>query len=173
MTKTPPIPPTGRVVEIVAFPDVQLLDVAGPLQVFASANDWAREAGQKPPYRIRVVARQPEVRTSAGLAFAAHPLPRAAEPLDTLVVPGGRGVESARADRMLLRWIKARAARTRRTVSVCSGALLLAECGLLDGKRAVTHWLQCDSLAERFPRVAVERDAIFVEDGKVWTSAGV
>ena len=172
MTKTPRIPPT-RTVEIVAFPDVQLLDVAGPLQVFASANDWARGTGRPLPYAVRVVARSAPVRTSSGLALVCERLPRVNAPVDTLIVAGGDSVERACADKRLVRWVRARAPRARRVVSVCSGALLLAACGLLDGRRAATHWMKCDTLAARFPRVTVERDAIFVEDGKVWTSAGV
>jgi transcriptional regulator GlxA family with amidase domain len=173
MTKTQRIPPESRVVEIVAFSDVQVLDVTGPLQVFESANDWAQAAGRPVPYRTRIVARSTSVRCSAGLTFAAVPLPRPRDAVDTLVVPGGRGVAAARTEKALVRWLRARAARARRVVSVCSGALLLGECGLLDGRRAATHWMVCGELAARFPGISVDRNAIFVEDGKVWSSAGV
>lgn len=172
MTETPRIPPS-RVVEIVAFPDVQLLDVTGPLQVFASANDWARAAGRLPPYEIRVVARSTPVRTSSGLALVCDPLPRGKEPVDTLIAPGGDSVLAAVEDKRLVAWFSRRARRARRVVSACSGAFLLGACGLLDGRRAVTHWMMCKALASRFPAVQVETDPIFIEDGPVWTSAGV
>jgi transcriptional regulator GlxA family with amidase domain len=172
MTKTPRIPP-GRAVEIAAFPGVQLLDVTGPLQVFASANDWARDMGRPPPYAVRTVARRSPVRTSSGLELVCAALPRADAPVDTLIAPGGGAVLAAAEDRTLVDWLKRRARRARRVVSVCSGAFLLGACGLLDGRRAATHWTMCQQLAGRFPKVRVENDPIFIEDGKVWTSAGV
>jgi transcriptional regulator GlxA family with amidase domain len=93
--------------------------------------------------------------------------------IDTLVVAGGAGVFAATEDRRLIAWLRRASLRARRTASVCTGALLLAEAGLLDGRRATTHWAYCDRLAERYPRVTVERDRIFVRDGDVATSAGV
>lgn len=156
------------------FPRVQLLDVAGPLQVFATANDLAREAGQAPPYTPHVVAAQAgAVAASAGLALVAAPLPPARGTLDTLLVAGGIGVHTAATDPVLLRWVKRRAAQARRTASVCTGAFLLAATGLLDGRRVTTHWRQCAELARRYPSLRVENDPIFVRDGDVWTSAGV
>ncbi|WP_036270638.1 GlxA family transcriptional regulator [Methylobacterium sp. WSM2598] len=163
-----PIP--RRRVEILAFPDVQLLDVAGPLQVFASTND---EAGPDRPYDPVVVAREPCVTASAGLGLVAAPLPRADAPLDTLVVAGGRGVEAVSRDPAMLAFVRQRAAAAARTASVCTGAFVLAAAGLLDGRRAVTHWDHCGLFAERFPRVRLDPDPIFVRDGAVWTSAGV
>jgi len=165
--------PLPRIVEILVFPDTQLLDVAGPLQVFVSANAWALQAGQPAPYEVRVVARTRTVMTNSGLALLAAPLSRATAPLDTLIVSGGSGVEAARRDAVLLRWIAQRARRARRVVSICTGAFLLAASGLLRGRRAVTHWRDCGELARRFPDTVVETDPIFVRDGPVWTSAGV
>ena len=173
--KTPPIPPAApRLVEVLAFPEVQLLDVAGPLQVFAVANDQATRPREPLPYRTRVVAPAgAQIRATAGLAFATEPLPDPAEPLDTLIVAGGQGVMQAAEDASLVDWLRARAGAARRTASVCTGAFLLAAAGLLDRRRAVTHWEYCDLLSRRHPAVTVERDPIFVHDGPMWSSAGV
>jgi transcriptional regulator GlxA family with amidase domain len=94
-------------------------------------------------------------------------------PVDTLVVAGGEGVAEASADATLLRWLRRVASRVRRVASVCTGAFILAQAGLLDGRRATTHWASCDALARTHPSVDVDRDAIFVRDGNVYTSAGV
>ena len=163
-----------RTVEVLAFPGVQLLDVTGPLQVFASANEHVAEAGGTPPYLLRVVAKSGQgVTASAGLGIATQPLPRIGERLDTLLVAGGPGVETASSDPVLVDWLRRRANKARRVASVCTGAFLLAASGMLDGRRAVTHWSYCADLARRFPAVRVESDPIFVRDGSVWTSAGV
>jgi transcriptional regulator GlxA family with amidase domain len=151
-----------------------LLDVTGPLQVFATANELLADAGGAPPYVIRVVAKGgPGVASSAGLEIAAGPLPRVVAALDTLIVAGGPGVEAASADPALVDWVRRRAGRARRVASVCTGAFLLAASGVLDGRRAATHWSVCAEFARRFPAVRVEPDPIFVRDGSVWTSAGV
>jgi len=164
-----------RVIEVLAYPAVQLLDVTGPLQVFASANDHVTEAGGVPPYVLRVVARggQSVVTASAGLGIAAGPLPRSGAAVDTLLVAGGPGVDAAAADPVLVKWVSERANKARRVASVCTGAFLLAASGVLDGRRAATHWSYCAELARRYPDVRVESDPIFVRDGSVWTSAGV
>ena len=158
---------------MLAFDGVQLLDVAGPLQVFASANDLARAAGKPCPYQLATVAEQPLVTTSVGIGLAAHELSRPGAPLDTLIVAGGLGVYGACENAVLIRWITARAAAARRIASVCTGAFLLATAGLLDGRRAVTHWQRCAEFARRFPAVHLEPDPIFVQDGNIWTSAGI
>ena len=175
MPKHPRSPPTAiRVIEVLAYPSVQLLDVTGPVQVFASANDFATEAGATPPYELRVVAQAgPSVTASAGVGLAAVPLPAIGAPLDTLMIAGGQGVETAAADPGLVDWIRQRAKDARRVASVCTGAFLLAASGVLDGKRATTHWSLCAELARRFPAIRVEPDPIFVRDGSIWTSAGV
>lgn len=176
MPNSPRFPPNpARVIELLAYPAVQMLDVTGPLQVFATANELATEAGHAPPYTLLVVAKPgvAGVITSAGvgLATAALPLPDAA--VDTLLVAGGPGVAAAVADPALVDWLRQRVPRARRVASVCTGAYLLAASGVLDGRRAATHWSFCDDLARRFPAVRVERDPIFVRDGPIWTSAGV
>ncbi len=161
-------------IEVLAFPSVQLLDVTGPLQVFASANDLVAEAGGTPPFALRVVAPGgPSVTASAGLGLAAVALPPIDAALDTLMIAGGQGVEAAAADPVLVDWVRERARHARRVASVCTGAFLLAASGVLDGRRAATHWSFCAELARRFPAVRVEPDPIFVRDGPVWTSAGV
>jgi transcriptional regulator GlxA family with amidase domain len=183
MPKTPRSPPSvvraprsqaPRLVEVLAFPDVQLLDVTGPLQVFATANEHVVRGGGAPPYALKVVAKEAgQVTASAGLQITTSVLPRAGATLDTLIVAGGPGVDRAAADQALCAWLQQRAPRARRIASVCTGAFLLGASGVLDGRRAVTHWSYCDELARRYPSVRVEPDPIFVHDGPVWTSAGV
>jgi transcriptional regulator GlxA family with amidase domain len=167
-----------RHIDILAFQDVQLLDVAGPLQVFATANELARASGLAAtpdvPYMPRVVATTPgQITTSAGLGLVVHPLPPKGEPPDTLIVAGGWGVHAAAQDAALVKWVRQQAPRSRRVASVCTGAFLLAAAGLLDRRRAVTHWTRCAELAQRYPSIRVEADPIFIRDGQVWTSAGV
>ncbi|MFJ3486247.1 GlxA family transcriptional regulator [Pseudomonas sp. NPDC090202] len=162
----------ARAVHILAFPNVQLLDVSGPLQVFASANVQAREAGMPEPYQPKVVAREPgSVVSSAGLGLLTHPLPDT--PVDTLIVAGGWGVHTALQDPQLLRWVRDQAGRARRVASVCTGAFMLAEAGLLDGHRVVTHWDSCAELARRYPALQVDPEPIFIHEEALWTSAGV
>lgn len=167
-----PNPP--RTVQILVFPDVQLLDVAGPLQVFASANRLAQEAGGAPPYAPIAIAACPGMlSSSAGLGLVAVALPPAQAARDTLIVAGGAGVEAAAMDPALAEWLPKASRSARRTASVCTGAFLLAAVGLLDGRRATTHWSRCADLARRYPAVRVESDPIYVQDGAIWTSAGV
>jgi transcriptional regulator GlxA family with amidase domain len=175
MPKAPRSPPNQvSVIEVLAYPAVQLLDVTGPLQVFATANEQVAQAGGVPPYVLRVVAKGGQsVTASAGLGIAADPLPRRGTALDTLLVAGGPGVDAAADDPALVKWVSERAGKARRVASVCTGAFLLAASGVLDGRRAATHWSSCAELARRFPKVRVEADPIFVRDGSVWTSAGV
>lgn len=175
MPEAPPIPPKPcRPVEILAFPGVQLLDVAGPMQVFASANEHlARRGSSALPYAIRVVAKAERgIHASAGLGLTTAPLCTEGA-VDTLLVAGGPGVHTAADDPALLDWLRIRATKARRLASVCTGAFLLAAAGELEGRRATTHWAFCAELAQRFPAITVEPDPIFVRDGHVWTSAGV
>ena len=169
----PMISAMAQRIEILIYPQVQLLDVAGPLQAFSTANDLARLAGRRPPYDLHVVAQGDQVIASCGLPLGAQALPHADAPLDSLLVPGGWGVDAASHQPALLDWIASRARVATRTVSVCSGAFLLAAAGLLDGRRAVTHWRRCEEFRTRFPQVRLETDPIFIRDGAVWTSAGV
>jgi transcriptional regulator GlxA family with amidase domain len=163
---------TRRVV-FVAFAGCQVLDLTGPLEVFSMASRLA--AGPTPPYRTEVLTEDGEpFRASCGVELRPDRAVSAVTGgIDTLVVIGGLGTRDALRSPALVAWIARASQRSRRIVSVCSGAYLLAAAGLLDGKRATTHWAECDRLGEAFPAVTVERDPIFVRDGNVWTSAGV
>ncbi|ALI03173.1 transcriptional regulator FtrA [Pseudomonas sp. FW306-02-F02-AA] len=166
------MPNSPKTVHVLAFANVQLLDVTGPLQVFASANDMAAQRGLPPPYAPTVIADGGgAVMSSAGLALLAEPLP--SESSDTLIIAGGWGVYTAAEDAVLVDWVRQQAAVSRRVASVCTGAFLLAASGWLDGRRVVTHWTRCDQLAQKHPQLRVEPNPIFINDGPVWTSAGV
>lgn len=168
-----------RLITFLVFPDFQILDLTGPLEVFSQADR------EKPgSYTLRTVALDPgPVTASCGLPVLAAPPgggggergegSEDAAATDTLVVVGGRGTRAALHDQRHARWIARVSADARRTASVCSGAFLLAEAGLLDGRRATTHWNACGRLAARYPAVRVDPEPIFVRDGPVWTSAGV
>jgi transcriptional regulator GlxA family with amidase domain len=161
----------SRRIEFLAFPDVQLLDVTGPFQVLASANDLI---GHPAPYALGVVSAAPgPILSSSGLTLFADTLSPPGTPLDTLIIAGGAGVYTACQDAGLVDWITRRAQDARRVASVCSGAFLLAATGLLDGRRATTHWSRCARLRAEHPAVRVEQDPIYINDGKIWTSAGV
>jgi transcriptional regulator GlxA family with amidase domain len=170
---------TTRRVAVVAFDGVQVLDVTGPLEVFGRTTRWLREQGAtSDAYALEILGLEAgPLRTSSGFAIVADrsfrgPRP-AARPLDTLLVAGGSGTDAAARNPRLLAFLRREARRVRRLGSVCTGAFILAAAGLLDGRRAVTHWRYCAALASRFPRVAVEADPIFIEDRGVFTSAGV
>ncbi|MEB0191847.1 MULTISPECIES: GlxA family transcriptional regulator [unclassified Pseudomonas] len=163
-----------KIIHVLAFENAQVLDVTGPLQVFASANDLARQRGLPLPYAVNVIATQAgPVMTSAGLALLAEPLPAIDQPCDTLVIAGGWGVYGVAEDPTLVQWVRDKSLHTRRMASVCTGAFLLAASGLLDGCRVATHWTRCEELARKFPALTVEANPIFIQQGAVWTSAGV
>ncbi|MEU5217537.1 DJ-1/PfpI family protein [Streptomyces sp. NPDC020807] len=163
---------TQRPVLVVLFDGVQSLDVTGPFEVFAGA---ARAAGDPAAYPLRTASLDGgPVRTQSGLRLL--PDTTLAEavadgPPHTLLVPGGEGTRAP--EPALIAWLRDHAPHAERLVSVCTGALLLAEAGLLDGHRVTTHWLACDHLARRHPAVRVEPEPIFVRDGRLSTSAGV
>lgn len=156
-----------RTVLFVLFDGVQSLDVTGPLEVFAGAENVSPGT-----YRVRTASLDGgPVRTSSGLTLVPdEALTDVADP-HTLLVPGGQGTRLA--DPCLIDWLRTHAPRARRLVSVCTGAILLAAAGLLDGRRATTHWAYCDKLARDHPAVTVDPDPIYVRDGHVLTSAGV
>ncbi len=163
-------PPVERSVVIVTFDAGQILDVTGPLEVFSSASRFLPAVR----YRTQVVtSRGGAVRANCGLEFASSAIGDVTGPVDTLMVAGGSGMDSAVADRELLAQISRLAAGARRVTSVCSGAFLLAAAGLLQGRRATTHWADCRQLDATYAGITVEPDAIYVHDGNVWTSAGV
>ncbi|MFJ5234423.1 GlxA family transcriptional regulator [Kitasatospora sp. NPDC088391] len=167
---------TERRMVIAVFPDVDLLDVTGPAEVFALAN---RESGGRAGYRVELAApAEGAVRTSAGVRLLADLTFRQVRgPLDTLLVPGavepGPDGPRARIDAEVVDWVRAAAPRARRVASVCVGAHLLAAAGLLDGRTATTHWSTAAQLAADHPAVTVDPDPIFVRSGRIWTGAGI
>ncbi|WP_273184832.1 GlxA family transcriptional regulator [Hyphomonas adhaerens] len=158
-----------REIGVLIFDDFQLLDAAGPISVF----EMPVRGMSPPPYHLTVYSMAGgAVRSSSGVGMCSEKLPDNLT-LDTLVVSGGEGTRDAMHDKDFLNVIRDLSSRTRRTTSVCSGAVLLAAAGLLDGRRATTHWRRCPDMARHFPEVNVEADRIFVQDGKFWTSAGI
>jgi transcriptional regulator GlxA family with amidase domain len=165
-----------RLIAIVAYPGVQSLDVTGPLEVFTGAQRLIEaESRRDRGYRMLVLSRDgQELRTSSGLVVVPDASLRdAPEPIDTLIVAGGAGHVEAAEDAELVDWIAQASTRARRTASVCTGAFLLARAGLLDGRRATTHWASAHELQRLHPETQVDAEPIFVRDGQVWTSAGV
>jgi transcriptional regulator GlxA family with amidase domain len=155
---------------IVGFPSAQILDVTGPLEVFSSASRFL----SIPRYVTEIVSTDGgSVLSTSGLEFASTPIDEVVGHVDTLVVSGGRDMDLVAANTKLVDNIRRLAGQSRRVTSVCSGAFLLAAAGLLDGRRATTHWAECALLEQSYPKVSVEPDAIYVNDGNVWTSAGV
>jgi transcriptional regulator GlxA family with amidase domain len=166
----------GRRIVFVTFPGIIALDLVGPHEVFTAAGEVARRTGgEADAYRVEVVA--PEagvVTTSRGPSFIAdRSLHSVRGEIDTLVMVGGEGARHAADDPTFVAGVRRLARRARRVTSVCTGAYVLAAAGLLDGRRATTHWAWCAEFANRFPDVTVDADPIFVRDGNVWTSAGV
>ncbi len=156
-----------RQVAVVIFPGFQILDAAGPLAAFEIAGRLREGA-----YALRVLAPGGGlVPSSSGAPMAAEPLDEG--PFDTVVVAGGDGTRALPALAAIVAWLKSAAPRARRVASICSGAYLLAEAGLLDGRRATTHWGRTDDFARRYPQVRLDADRIFVRDGDLWTSAGI
>ncbi|MDI3283573.1 helix-turn-helix domain-containing protein [Polyangium sp. 15x6] len=164
-----------RLVLFVALPGMGLLDLTGPQTVFWAASRYMEALG-RPGYTRRTVSLTGGLVCAAeGVALDTSPLAEfAAEEVDTIIVPGAPEIEQALdCSAELARRLAEMSRRARRTASVCTGTFFLAQAGLLTGKRAATHWLMCDLLKKRFPSVEVDRDAIFVQEGPVWTSAGV
>ena len=163
-----------RHVVVVAFPGVQPLDAVGPMEVFAGATRASRALGRDGGYRVTLASPDGQVvRTESGIGLCTTPLPEAGEPIDTLVIAGGGGTRTARHDAGLISWIRTAAPACRRVATVCTGAFLGAEAGLLDGRRVTTHWASADQLGAEFPGLSVDPDPIYINDGKYWTSAGV
>ena len=171
-----PTPTRERRVLMIAYPGVHHLDVIGPLEILATTKYFAADGPE--PYDIAIIASEAgPVEASSGLTItAAHSFAEILEDnlgLDTLIVAGGHGSSSSLKDPELLKFIRDVSPRAKRVASICTGALVLAEAGLLEGKRASTHWFWCSVLEKDYPNVSVDRDAIFVRDGNIWTSAGV
>jgi transcriptional regulator GlxA family with amidase domain len=162
---------------LLVYPEFELLDAAGPSSVFHGANQSLAQQGKPPFYTIEMAsAHGGAVVSNSGVAIQTRKLAETSpEKVDTLLIVGGEAdcVVAAIADPELRRWVPRYAAATARVGSVCSGVFILAALGLIDGKRVATHWDACGPLAKAFPSVVVDSDALYVVDGKVWTSAGV
>jgi transcriptional regulator GlxA family with amidase domain len=160
-----------RFVVMLVYPGVVAMDIFGPLEAFATANAIAH----RPLYRLAIAGMtMAPVDTSLGIRITPSvAVADIKEPIDTLLVSGGYGQVEASGDQHLLAWLKAGRRHARRCGSICTGAFVLAAAGLLDGKRATTHWAMAEELGRRYPQISVEVDRIFVRDGSVYTSAGV
>ena len=158
-------------VQLIAFSRMSFLDISGPLDVFLTANSVVD--GSHKPYEVAVVSPAGSVEMPAGISIHANLLGEDTISPHTLIVPGGPGIHAFCEDDRFKSIFKAHASKATRLASVCTGAFALAAAGLLDGKRVTTHWSSYDELERRFPRLIVKRGPIFVNDGNVWTSAGV
>jgi len=163
---------------MLVFPQMVLLDAAGPCEVFSMANRARREPHPElpEPYRIEIVSTSAasRINTASGVTLMAGSLLADFEgQIDTLLIPGGIDTTVALRDPNLLQWLRAIAPQVRRLGSICTGAFVLAAAGLLDGRSATTHWQDCERLAREYPGTRVEPDRIYVRDGNIYTSAGV
>lgn len=172
-----PKAPTPRRVMMLGFANCQILDVTGPLEILASANELSPDA--PPPYEIVLVAEEAgALTTTAGISLIAHKAyrdvtARELAGVHTFMVAGGNGTMKALRTPSLIAFVRRAAKAAKRVASVCSGSAILAEAGLLDGRRATSHWNVVADIARAYPKVRMEPDAIFVRDGNVWTSAGI
>ncbi|MTV40746.1 GlxA family transcriptional regulator [Duganella radicis] len=165
---------------LLVLPRFALLDATGPAQVFSTANDEARDAGRPAPYAIHMVSPGGGLVTSAaGLSVLTAPLPTGGLAGATLIMVGGRGLEDGSSPALtpdIVRWVAEAgggANAVKRCCSVCTGAFVMARSGLLDGRRAVTHWQDAAQLQAQFPAITVQEDAIYIKDGPIYTSAGI
>jgi transcriptional regulator GlxA family with amidase domain len=164
---------TSRRIVFTAYDGVSLLDLSGPLEAFRIAADFALKERRTTYECIVVSARGGRVTTADGVELHTKSARSVSgQTIDTLVVPGAFLVEDVTRDRALIQWLRRIAPASRRICSVCVGSFLLAAAGILDGRRAATHWMHAQLLASRHPNVTVEPDAIYVHDRKVWSSAG-
>ena len=176
--KKEPIQPRTRRVLFIAGPGTEILDLVGPFQVFVRAAEMfgRQNPGSPPIYSVEVIttSRQTSFVTNCGLRIAAHnTFRRMRGKIDTLLIAGGSAIENDEIGIEAVQWIRKVAGRVRRIGSVCTGAMLLARAGLLDGRKVTTHWRWCELLARKHPRAEVDPNPIFVCDGNVYTSAGV
>ena len=175
MTSSPRSACEARRIVLLLFPDFQILDLTGPLAVFSGATHALRERGQAGGYETILVAQQPGPVRAVGPieVIATHGYASRLDEIDTLLVVGGDGVAAAARDEALIEFVGTTARRARRAASVCTGAFVLGAAGMLDDRRATTHWAYVDVLARHFPRARLDEDAIFTSDGSIYTSAGV
>jgi transcriptional regulator GlxA family with amidase domain len=163
-----------RHVVVIAFPGVQPLDAIGPIEVFAGATRVVAALGRPGGYRVTLASAGGQtVRSESGVGLVTEPLPGPDEAIDTLLLAGGGGTRTARHETDLMAWITRTAPRCRRVTTVCTGAFLGAEAGLLEGRRVTTHWASAERLGAEFPALSVDPDPIYIRDGKYWSSAGV
>ena len=162
---------------MLAHPDAQILDVVGPLEVFSRASRLLREQDLRRPdaYSVEILGlKRGLFAASSGLRlYADRRFDQAGPGIDTLLIAGGRGTPRYQSDPKLLRWIRKQHDSVRRLGSICTGAFLLAEAGLLNGRRATTHWASADQFAARYPEIQLEPDTIYIKEGSLYTSAGV
>ena len=166
-----------RRIAMLAYPDIQILDVVGPLEVFSRTARWLKDHGHRTDdaYVVEIIGlRRGPFAASSGLRLVAdRAFASVTGGIDTLLIAGGRGMDRYRKHAPLLRWLRRQSQKVRRIGSVCTGAFILAEAGILHGRHATTHWGSCARLAETYPDVTVEPDRIFVREGSIYTSAGV
>jgi transcriptional regulator GlxA family with amidase domain len=165
-----------RRIVFLVFDDCQILDLCGPYEVFHFAGLWLMRLGKKDPaYRLLVIsAGRESIKTMSGLPIVPDLSYRDfGDGIDTLIVVGGTGVWDACKDIELVAWVRSVAPRVRRIASICSGAFLLAEAGLLHRRRATTHWMYADMFAASYPSVELDATKIFLRDGNIYTSGGI
>jgi transcriptional regulator GlxA family with amidase domain len=176
-TRGSALPAKTRRVAMLAYPDVQMLDVMGPLEVFARTSRWLKDQGlrEDDAYSVEILGlKRGAFAASSGLRLHAdRRFDEVGRGLDTLLIAGGVGAQRYHAHPPLVRWIRQQAGSVRRLASICTGAFFLAESGLLRGRRATTHWGSCTALARQYPDIQVEPDRIFVQEGRLYTTAGV
>lgn len=168
-------PPLIHVV-MVAYPDAHVLDITGPMEVLSGVKLF-RDGGVGGYELTLVAAETTPIRTTSGLSLVpdmSFEQARASGlPIDVLMIAGGHGTQAALKDHRLMAFVVWAEQQAKRVISICTGAFILAELGLLDGKRVATHWWWCPVMAKRYPEVELDADAIYIRDGKYWTSAGV
>jgi len=166
-------PQRRRRVVLLCFDDVQSLDITGPLEVLASANEALRQPGGSAAYDCVLASVRGSVLTSSGLRLQTKKLPRYDSDLDTVIVPGGPGARRLHADDPLVQWLVSAAQGARRIVTVCTGTFIAGRAGLLDGRTVTTHWAYGEQLQREFPAALVDTEPIYLRDGTLWSSAGV
>jgi transcriptional regulator GlxA family with amidase domain len=166
---------SSRRIGFLVHPDCEIIDLCGPFDAFYYANFASLRLGRPSPYQCVILAATPgRVRTKCGLEIGpTHSYTEYSENLDTLIVIGGENYHEFGKDEALVGWVRSVAPRVRRVASICSGAFILAAAGLLDHKRATTHWICAEALRDAFPLVQVDANLIFSRDGNVYTSGGV
>src|SRR5438874_7909960 len=161
-------------VGLIGYDGVQALDIIGPSDAFTIAEIESDNGQRRPCYEVIIVGiTNKPFRAESGVSFQPHTTLGKAPTLDTLIIPGGRGARSGQSSNLIAKWISSRAGRIRRIASVCTGIFALAPTGLLDGRRVTTHWRFARDLAERFPKLNVDPNALFLKDGSFYTSAGI